>query len=51
MSLLNERLDLVACLADVRQGLALPRPAGVLFVLLALPIAKEKADRHTVLAD
>ena len=25
--------------------------AGVLFVLLALPIPIEKADRHTVLAD
>lgn len=49
MSLLNERLDLVARLADVRQGLALPRPAGVLFVLLAPAIPIEKADRHPVL--
>jgi hypothetical protein len=48
--LIDERTGLVACFTDVRQGFARPGPAGVLFVLLAPPIAIEKADRHAVLA-
>ncbi|MNR49347.1 hypothetical protein D3C85_1687070 [compost metagenome] len=47
--LINECPCLVAGLADVRQGFAWPGPAGVLFVLVAPPIAIEKADRHAVL--
>jgi hypothetical protein len=49
--LIDERSGLVAGLADVRQGFARPGPAGVLFVLVAPPIAIEKADRYAVLAD
>ncbi|MNP64415.1 hypothetical protein D3C76_1599070 [compost metagenome] len=49
--LINERPGLVAGLADVRQGFARPGSAGVLFVLVAPPIAIEKADRHAVLTD
>ena len=48
--LINERSGLVAGLADVGQGFARPGPAGVLFVLVAPPIAIEKADRYAVLA-
>lgn len=49
MNLLNERSDLVACLADVPQEFAWSGPSGVLFVLLAPPIPIEKTDQHAVL--
>lgn len=49
--LIYEHPALVTRLTDVRQGFARPGSAGVLFVLLAPPIAIEKADRHAVLTD